>query len=303
VFDIIVIGGTNIDIKAKTTAKYLAATSNPGDVTFTPGGVARNIAHNLGSLGVRVALISAIGNDAAGEIAIAATSAAGVDLSLCLRGATPTGAYVAVLDEKGELVSAVNDMRILESLKPENVKPHNTALQAAKLIVADCNLRPDLLDYLALYFSEKLVVEPVSVAKSQKLRTLLEKHEVFIATPNRDQLKAMTDMDDIDQACQELHDRGLQNLVIHLGSEGALLSSGKGMKKIHCASHAQVSDVTGAGDAAVAGLVYGLTKGYDIAKSAQFGQAAASLVLSSTSSTAFGLTETALQNIVKVRHD
>jgi len=124
-----------------------------------------------------------------------------------------------------------------------------------------------------------------------------------MATPNRDQLKALTDMDDMDQACQELHDRGLQNLVVHLGSEGVLLSSGKGMKKISCASHAQVSDVTGAGDAAVAGLVYGLTIGYDIAKSAQFGQATASLVLSSTSSTAPGLTETALQNIVKARHD
>ena len=302
-FDIIVIGGTNIDIKAKTTASYISGTSNPGNVTFTPGGVARNIAHNLGSLGVRVALISAIGNDPPGEIAITATSAAGVDLSLCLREATPTGSYVAVLDEKGELVSAVNDMRILENLRPENVKPHHAVLKAAKLIVVDCNVRPDLLDCLALHFSEKLIVEPVSVAKSQKLRTLLEKHEVFMATPNRDQLKALTDTDDMDQACQELHDRGLQNLVVHLGPEGALLSSGKGMMKVPCASYTQVSDVTGAGDAAVAGLVYGLTKGYDIAKSAKFGQAAASLVLSSTSSTALGLTETALQNSVSARNE
>jgi pseudouridine kinase len=303
VFDIIVIGGTNIDIKAKTTAFHVSATSNPGKVTFTPGGVARNIAHNLGNLGVRVALISAIGNDSPGEIAITATSTGGVDISLCLRGDAPTGAYVAVLDEKGELVSAVNDMRILENLKPENVKPHHAALQAAKFIVVDCNVRPDLLDYLALHFGEKLVVEPVSVTKSQKLRTLLEKHEIFMATPNRDQLKALTDTDDMDQACLELHERGLQNLVVHMGSEGALLSSGKGMKKIHCAGHAHVSDVTGAGDAAVAGLIYGLAKDYDIGKSAQFGQAAASLVLSSTSSTALGLTETALQNIVKARHD
>jgi sugar/nucleoside kinase (ribokinase family) len=75
------------------------------------------------------------------------------------------------------------------------------------------------------------------------------------------------------------------------------------MKQIPCAIHSQVSDVTGAGDAAVAGLVYGLSKGYDISKAAQFGQAAASLVLSSTSSTAIGLTEMALQNIVKVRHE
>ena len=298
-FDIIVIGGTNIDIKAKTTASYIAGTSNPGDVTFTPGGVARNISHNLGLLGVKVALVSVTGNDAPGEIAVTATGSAGVDLSLTLRCDAPTGAYVAVLDEKGELVSAVNDMRILESLTPQIVKQHNAALLAAKFIVVDCNVRPDVLDYLALHYSEKLIVEPVSVAKSQKLRTLLEKHEVFIATPNRDQLKALTERDDVDSACQDLHERGLHNLVVHLGSEGAVLSSEKGMKQIPCASHSQVSDVTGAGDAAVAGLVYGLSKGYDISKAAQFGQAAASLVLSSTSSTAIGLTEMALQNIVK----
>jgi pseudouridine kinase len=303
VFDIIVIGGANIDIKAQASGKHVAGTSNPGSVTVTPGGVARNIAHNLGSLGVNVALISAIGNDAAGEIAIAATSAAGVDLSLCLREDAATGSYVAVLDEKGELVSAVNDMRILENLKPENIKPHRAALDVAKFIVADCNARPDLLDYLALNFSDKLIVEPVSVSKSQKLLTLLDRHEVFLATPNRDQLEAMTDTDDMDQACQNLHERGLQNFVVHLGPEGAIISSGKGIKNIHAASQAQVRDVTGAGDAAVAGLVYGLLKGYDLSKAAQFGQVAASLVVSSTASTAIGLTEAALQNSVTARNE
>lgn len=302
-FEIIVIGGANVDIKAQASGKYIAGTSNPGSVSFTPGGVARNIAHNLGSLGVSVALISAIGRDAAGEIAIAATKAAGVDLSLCQRNYTATGSYVAVLDEKGELVSAVNDMRILENLKPESVKPHRAALEGARFIVADCNTRPDLLDYLALNFSDRLIVEPVSVSKSQKLLTLLERHEVYLATPNRDQLEAMTDTDDMDQACQNLHERGLLNLVVHLGSEGALLSSGKGIKNIQAAGHAQVRDVTGAGDAAVAGLVYGLFKGYDISRAAQFGQAAASLVLNSTASTAVGLTETALQNSVNAYNE
>ena len=35
-------------------------------------------------------------------------------------------------------------------------------------------------------------------------------------------------MDDMDQASQDLHERGLLNLVAHLGSDGALLSSQKG---------------------------------------------------------------------------
>jgi pseudouridine kinase len=303
VFDIIVIGGTNIDIKAKTTASHIAGTSNPGDVTFTPGGVARNISHNLGSLGVKVALISAIGNDAPGQIAINATQSAGVDLTMSITCDAPTGSYVAVLDEKGELISAVNDMRILENLTPQFVKQHNAALLDAKFIVGDCNVPSHLLEYLALHYSEKLIVEPVSVAKCQKLRALLDKHEVFLATPNRDQLNALTDRDDTDSACQDLHERGLHNLVVHIGSEGAIISSGKGMKQISCATHSQVSDVTGAGDAAVAGLVYGLSQGYDILKSAHFGQAAASLVLSSTSSTAIGLTELALHNIYKAQYE
>ena len=302
-FDIIVIGGTNIDIKAKTTASHVRETSNPGVITFTPGGVACNISHNLGSLGVKVALISAIGNDVPGQMAVNVTQSAGVDLSMCLLGDAPTGAYVAVLDETGELVSAVNDMRILNNLKSGYVKSHSAALQKAKFIIVDCNVRSDLLEFLALHYSEKLIVEPVSVAKSQKLRTLLDKHEVFIATPNRDQLKALTDRDDIDQACQDLHERGLHNLVVHLGSEGAIISSGKGKKQISCATHSQVSDVTGAGDAAVAGLVYGLAQGYDISKSAHFGQAAASLVLNSTSSTAIGLTAMALHNIYKAQYE
>ncbi len=84
--------------------------------------------------------------------------------------------------------------------------------------------------------------------------------------------------------------------------EGAVVSSGKGMKQISRATHSQVSDVTGAGDAAVAGLVYGLSQGYDLSKSAQSGQAAASLVLSSTASTAVGLTEMALQQHIQGLH-
>ncbi len=74
---------------------------------FTPGGVARNIAHNLGSLGVKVALISAIGNDAHGTYGCRGHASPLALISACVCAATaPTGAYLAVLDDKGELVIA-----------------------------------------------------------------------------------------------------------------------------------------------------------------------------------------------------
>jgi pseudouridine kinase len=95
----------------------------------------------------------------------------------------------------------------------------------------------------------------------------------------------------------------LQNIVIHMGVQGVIVSSVSGTTQIPSLMQSQISDVTGAGDASVAGLVYGLVKGYDIPKAAQFGQAAASLVLNTTSSTAAGLTERALEAIVKAGNE
>jgi sugar/nucleoside kinase (ribokinase family) len=46
-----------------------------------------------------------------------------------------------------------------------------------------------------------------------------------------------------------------------------------------------VVDVTGAGDAAVAGLVFALAQGHDLLQAAQFGQTIAGRVLASEKST------------------
>ena len=79
-FEVIAIGGANIDIKAKAERALVPASSNPGAVSFALGGVARNVAHNLARLDVAVALISAVGADAFGRDLLARTETAGVDM-------------------------------------------------------------------------------------------------------------------------------------------------------------------------------------------------------------------------------
>ena len=79
--DIVVLGGANIDIKAKVTAPNRLGTSNPGIVSTSAGGVGRNIAHNLARLGADVALISVVRNDVHGDAVLAETRRAGVDVS------------------------------------------------------------------------------------------------------------------------------------------------------------------------------------------------------------------------------
>ena len=48
---VVVVGGANVDVKARSTAALVARTSNPGTVVRTPGGVGRNVAENLARLG------------------------------------------------------------------------------------------------------------------------------------------------------------------------------------------------------------------------------------------------------------
>ena len=60
-----VIGGLNADIWGRPSGPIILRDSNPGSVTLTPGGVGRNIAHDLCLLGLDVSLVSAVGDESA----------------------------------------------------------------------------------------------------------------------------------------------------------------------------------------------------------------------------------------------
>ncbi|MDP2775936.1 MAG: PfkB family carbohydrate kinase, partial [Nocardioides sp.] len=76
---VVVVGGANVDLKARTTAAVVAGTSNPGTVATSPGGVGRNIAENLARLGTSTVLVAAVGSDQFGDGLLDVTADAGVD--------------------------------------------------------------------------------------------------------------------------------------------------------------------------------------------------------------------------------
>ncbi len=281
---VLVIGGANVDVKAKTSAAHIARTSNPGTVSIKAGGVARNIAHNLAKLGADVTLLSVIGKDAFGNMLISETQKAGVNINAIIRTTQTTGSYVAMLDENGELITAVSDMGLLSLLTPDTIKKNKDLIMANKHIILDCNVPEETLHEIAKLDKIRLIVEPVSVAKSQKLLNLLAHQKVYLATPNLDQIEALTGTREIKSAIAALHKMGLQNIVIHAGEQGAYVSDGNEIT--HIPSQAKtIVDVTGAGDAATAGLISGLTKNLPLAKAAEIGQIMAAKVIASHSST------------------
>jgi pseudouridine kinase len=273
-----------MDIKAKTLAAHILATSNPAEIVTKPGGVARNIAHNLARLGVNTTLLTVLGNDANAEHIIQATAKAGVNISHILRISAPTGIYLALLDKSGELITAASDMANLTFLSKEQIRNKQQLVKQNRYVVADCNLTPETLQEIASQCADRLIIEPVSVAKCVKLLTLLKFHKIFLATPNLDQIAALTGTRDIKTAAKHLHNLGLENLVIHAGAQGAYASNGQTIT--HIPSQAQVIvDVTGAGDAATAGLVHGLMQNLPLEKAAAIGQTMAARVIASTAST------------------
>jgi pseudouridine kinase len=282
---ILVIGGANLDIKAKSLEVNRLGTSNPGRITTSPGGVARNIAHNLARLGADVGLITAMAQDHQGAVVLAATRAAGVETSRIITTATATGTYLAILNPNGELVTAMSDMRAADEITPTVIASHVEAIASAKLVVADCNLSLATLEAVAAIARDKLVIEPVSVAKSAKLADLLTSGPIFMASPNLDQIESLTHTRSISKACRKLHAMGLRHIVGHAGTDGVFVSNGEDITHVPAQAAGAIVDVTGAGDAAVAGLVFGLLQGQDLVTAATLGQKLAGRVIASRHST------------------
>jgi pseudouridine kinase len=273
-----VIGGASVDVKARSTAPAVAATSNPGTTTLTSGGVGRNVAENLARLGTPVRLVAAVGHDQLGDRLVTDTAAAGVDVDAVLRSTQPTGSYTAVLDVDGELMVAVADMAATDTITPDTVQGAAPLVASAGLLVLDGNLPTESVRTalaLARTSGVPVVLDPVSVPKAARLAPVLESGvELFLVTPN------VAELDALGGGVGRLHGLGVEHVWVRHGAEGSLLSSRSGAEPVHLAAvPGVVLDVTGAGDAMLAAFCHGVLTGMSPVEAARFGHAAAAVTV------------------------
>ena len=158
---VVVAGAVNVDIGGQSAGPLVGRDSNPGKVTVSMGGVGRNIAHNLRLLGVKVSLLTALGEDPHAGQVMDSCERLGIDLSRALHvpGGT-TSTYLFLSDETGDMALAVSDMGIYEELTPAYFARHQGYLNGAALVVADANLPAGALAYLADHCTAPLLVDP-----------------------------------------------------------------------------------------------------------------------------------------------
>ncbi|MEA1939624.1 MAG: carbohydrate kinase family protein, partial [Candidatus Caldatribacteriota bacterium] len=234
---VVVIGGANIDIKGKSFGELVKMTSNPGKVSMALGGVGRNIAHNLALLGVPVTFLGVVGDDEWGRKILRETGDAGVDMEkVKISRKNSSGVYLAILDEKGEMEVAVSDMKACEEINVRYIKSKEGVIRGSKIVVMDTNLPEKSIKYVSKVCSEegiKLVVEPVSVEKSKKLRKVLNKIDYI--TPNLEELESLAGSGisgvkinsdkDMKRAVEKLRNKGegVKNIVLTLARRGIFL--------------------------------------------------------------------------------
>eukprot|EP00897_Mesotaenium_endlicherianum_P010216 jgi/Mesen1/9222/ME000591S08538 len=145
----VVIGAMVLDVKASCGegTQLQRGTTAPGKVRYIHGGVARNVADCMASLGAPPLLISVVGLDAAGEALLAHWRTQGLPthgVRQVVDVATPV--VSAVFDQHGEMSAAVADVSTLEQhLTPQWVGQFARDIQTAPVVMLDANLSPAVL--------------------------------------------------------------------------------------------------------------------------------------------------------------
>jgi pseudouridine kinase len=280
---VICIGAALIDESFTCLSAPLHGTSNPAAFHQSPGGVACNIAGHLSLLGHQVELISHFGNDSDGKWLMGECEKKGTGLSHSVVNDSPTGKYMALLSPEGELFAGAAAGHIETEITPAFLQNKISTLKQASLILLDCNLSIESLNWLLSFsYDEKIncIIEPVSIRKAMKLSNSNLKN-VLLISPNNDELAALAgekDQSDQNKLIDQLLSRGIKYLWIRNGKDGSQIYSTKSKIEIP-APNVKVVDITGAGDAALAGWIHGWLLNKNADECLRYGHAMASIIL------------------------
>ncbi len=262
---ILVIGAASIDTKGRAGKTIQTGTSTPGAIRVSVGGVGRNIAENLANLGERVILLSAVGGDGSGRRILQQAAECGIDTSNVLVDADHrTAAYLAVLDDSGDLVMSIDDMSISrELITPGYIYKRRALFRDARMLVLDASLSAQTFDTilkLARRYSVPVCADPTTATLALRLCPYLL--ELTLVAPNAAEAKALCDVEVTDResalvAAQKLVAMGVKIAIVTLGATGLVYATWDESGHVP-AIEVEVVELTGAGDALTAAVVFGL---------------------------------------------
>ena len=257
---IAVIGSTNIDVVSYIDKIPAGGETRAAQNFHTAhGGKGANQAVAAAKLGAEVLMVSAVGNDLFGKGALENFRSHKIDRSrVNVIEGVATGGQNRILLYKG-----AND-----KLTPELVLQAADDLKACGMIVLQLEIPLETV-YAAIDFANAnkipVLLNPAPAVKNLSI-DMACKCDFFV--PNETELGILTDMpigsrEEIKTAAQSLLAKGLKNVIVTMGSQGALwLSSDR--EEFIPARKVQAVDSTGAGDSFIGCFVEHYTKTADV---------------------------------------
>ena len=146
------------------------------------------------------------------------------------------------------------------------------AIKSGDTLVLSGSVPKGVSSHIYKEISERLSHKNINIVVDATGELLLKALPLkpFLIKPNKSELEELVGaklntLDDIKNAAEQLKQKGAKNILVSLGSEGALLLDESGNHHYQKAPKITPINTVGAGDSAVAGFIAGKDKGYDYA--------------------------------------
>lgn len=277
---IYVIGAANRDVHARADNEMsVLADSHRGIVSEHDGGVGRNIAEALSRLNIRTSLLTGLGDDQTSQDMLSRLNDLRIDTSdvVISKGMRPD-TYISIHDQNGDMVTAINQMLLVNSVTPEVVRNVSDKVARSDYIVCDCNLTSETLNYIISHMPDaKIVIDGVSIAKVQKIKQNLRKISLIkVSTVEAAALCDVPSNTNVRELITELQKLTDAQIILSNGEKGFYITEGN-TAHFFDAPPLSSKTVTGAGDCLLAGFLFGKVNGKDVHHSALYALRAAQL--------------------------
>lgn len=276
--DILVVGSLNADLVVSAPRfPQPGETIRGEDLQVIPGGKGANQAVAAARLGASVSMLGCVGNDNFGDFLLENLKSNKVNSQLIRRADSSTGTAIIVVDSDGQnsiVLSAGANGKVNE----EDVKA--TSFSDYKLLLLQLEIPTSVVLSAARRAHENGLRVILNPAPARELPNELISLADFVI-PNETELSLLTDvpvndMNSAEQAARALLGVGAKNVIVTLGSKGALILTNEQVLHID-AYKVNVVDTTAAGDAFIGGFATALLQGKSLEESARYGCACGAL--------------------------
>lgn len=271
---ILVIGSVNTDMVVKTSHLPRKGETVMGGTFFmNSGGKGANQAVAVARLGGSVTFICKTGHDVFGQRSQQLFREESIDTSYVFSDPiNPSGIALISVDDNAEncilVVPGAN-----ANLLPEDIMLAESAIDSSDLILIQLEIPMETVVYAikqARDKNKKVILNPAPACKlsSDVLNGL------YLITPNETEAEILSGLPVFDEqsailAAQEIYAKGVENVIITMGTRGALVYT-KQTSLIVPAYKVKAVDTTAAGDVFNGALTVALSEGKDIVDSVRF---------------------------------